>query len=339
MQPQQEPTNNTFDSRDKDASSAPSNGRSAIEAFLQSTSRQQSSHLTKTFDDSAHAKWWSLDIAQGLQPTDKKKSIFDVFVVPKASEAESTFDPAANSAYKEVLDAFFQGETLSRQIDSKYPISNNKKLEVRRWVRELRLSKVQVRLPELAKICKGGIAESDDTVAVKEQIKVELALQATAFRKQLDWDQQQHRYAMAILHELAQLSYQNHKTMAVLIIWEKMKEAGEMQQDTINTLLQASSSLAGGLLTKNHSNLLESTICQALNPRDISAKKSDPTFPENLASIHDLLYKPNQQSISIRMRRLLYIGDASGALGLVESGLVSLVIVSIVLSSGFVCDD
>jgi hypothetical protein len=332
-QPQQELTNKHFEIKNKDPSGVPSDGRSAIDAFLSSTASHQSSNLTKTSENIDMAKWRSLDIAQELEPHDKQKSIFDVFVVPKAPQAESTVDPAASSAFKDVLVAFFQGETLSRQIDSKYPMSNKSKEEVRRWIRELRSSKVQVRLPVLTKKCEEGISDNDP-VAIKEQILLELKLQASEFRKQLDWDQEQYKYAMAILHELAQLSFQNHKTLAVLIIWDKMKEAGEVRQDTINALLLASSSLAGGLLTKNRSNSLESTVCQALNPREMAAKNSDPTFPENLASIHDLLYEPNQQSISIRMRRFLYIGDAIGALGLVESGLVRIACISVVISCG-----
>jgi hypothetical protein len=65
------------------------------------------------------------------------------------------------------------------------------------------------------------------------------------------------------------------------------------------------------------------------NDRDganaIAEVKDDPIdFPTELAIFHDLLYKPTEKSVSLRVKRLVLNGDAAAAEKLLDSFPVSL---------------
>ena len=82
LPPRQEPTDNHSVSKDTSPYHSSSRRTSAIESFLLSTTTHQPSSNTAVTGEPPPPpprKWWSRNLTPQHEPTDKKKSIFDVF--------------------------------------------------------------------------------------------------------------------------------------------------------------------------------------------------------------------------------------------------------------------
>ncbi|CAB9509235.1 expressed unknown protein [Seminavis robusta] len=280
--------------------------------------------------------------AIGNSSSHSQKSIFDVFSLPQDSSIQrspTAFDAEAYDTFEALLEIYLQerdnqhNKNNDDSTSHNHQLSHDQKNEVLRWIR-LDEPQVKVDVPVLTTLCEDGRLPGDGEELEKKHLLQELEKRSSAFQKQLNWNSRQYNYALGILQELAVLSHTRYKVRAIAILWEKMKEAGDTTEETINACLQASSGISGGLLSKMRIGLQSSSpeniLFQALNGfgenenhnnNQEDENDTSATIPEQLATLHDFLYEPTQQSISIRTRRLLAMGDADAALELIESGM------------------
>jgi len=184
----------------------------------------------------------------------------------------------------------------------------------------------------MKQICEQGIESLEDATrqkrSLKEQAIMELEKQAQVFCKQLGWNKQQYTYATDTISKIADESRKTHKALPVVIIWEKMKEAGFLQQEIVSDCIKASTSFSGASLSRGRSILGgplsgKSRLYDILEGKNIHEKdnatesnKEDniASIPEQFAAANDMFFQPTEQSTLIRTKRLINLGYADEAL-------------------------
>ena len=292
----------------------------------------------ETMETAPSSPKWTSYLRSDGKTASPKKSIFDVFKVPDPApeRSEFAFDSNAYDDYVAILDNACNEDDESGGSS----LTVEMKADVEEWLR-LDEPKISVELPVFTQICEQGIEnmerETKGGKLLKEQARDELMKQAKVFKEKLGWNEQQFTYATFLIHEIAKLSCKNHKALPVIVIFEKMKEAGYVQKKTLLAqCLKASTSFSGGSLSRGRSILgsplsSQSRLYDILegkeSRKDFTAASDDgediANLPEQLASANDLFYEPTHHSTTIRTKRLISLGNADGALELIESSTVS----------------
>jgi len=154
----------------------------------------------------------------------------------------------------------------------------------------------------------------------------------------------------AALTALSRYCAKRNQIVPLMVGWEKIKEAGIMlSEEEASTFLYVfgnssalyssmllGSSRLGDLLLQNYgsspssrassvSEILDGSNCDKssswLLGNDSTASKEvkkETNIPAEVATYHDLLYKPTERSISIRVKALVSKGDAHGAQNLLD---------------------
>ena len=165
----------------------------------------------------------------------------------------------------------------------------------------------------------------------------QLMKQRELFSKKTGMSEEELEIAGRALDILTSHCAKNAKSVPLAIAWEKSKEAGIIpSNDTLNVYLYVtgtsgllSSALSGSLSVTGGRKKPSAVMTILGNDRDganaIAEVKDDPIdFPTELAIFHDLLYKPTEKSVSLRVKRLVSNGDAAAAEKLLDSFPVSL---------------
>jgi hypothetical protein len=165
----------------------------------------------------------------------------------------------------------------------------------------------------------------------------QLMKQKELFSKKTGMSEEELEIAGRALDILTSHCAKSAKSAPLAIAWEKSKEAGIIpSNDTLNVYLYVtgtsgllSSALSGSLSVTGGRKKPSAVMMILGNDRDganaIAEVKDDPIdFPTELAIFHDLLYKPTEKSVSLRVKRLVLNGDAAAAEKLLDSFPVSL---------------
>jgi len=289
--------------------------------------------------ENQHPKWRSVLPQSRHDGYLGKNSIFDVFKVPLPRKPDA-FDADALDSYMEILEECLGGmkrsDLVSGTAGKKLDFEMKKDVEF--WL-GLDTPRVEIRLPLLSSVCM-DFAESTNRNHLKRKLKFELLDQACNFRKELGWSACQYKYAVDALHDLAVLASKKRKALPFVIIWEKLKEAGSLKKRTIGSCLRDSASFSGGVLARNHNislTLHSGSRLHAILDREDSKGEEKAALPivnegfrnyyaanisEQLAAANDILFEPTKQTVGIRFRRLISLGDADGALRLTEANMV-----------------
>lgn len=163
----------------------------------------------------------------------------------------------------------------------------------------------------------------------------ELKVQNENFRNKLNFSKEQFDLVERAFKNLASYCAKNSRSAPLTIAWEKIKEAGIIpSNDTLNVCLYVtstvtsgvlSSALSGGLSSRGSKRQLSAVLSILGKDNDANKEVEDENileaidFPTELALFHDLLYKPTEKSVSLRVKRLVSLGDASGAEHLLDS--------------------
>lgn len=293
------------------------------------STRNSTQHATNATSSArpASQKWTSV-LGKDGSSSSTRKSIFDVFKVPEPAPQRSQFayDLDAHDEYIAILDGTRESVTK---------LTEDIRASVEKWLR-LDEPKIGTTLSVFTEFCEKGneaMVNQEKTkkglTQLKKKAEAELSNQATHFQKELGWNKQQYTYALHMLHEIADSSCNRHKALPVAVIFEKMKEIGTFEERTLARCLQASASFSGGSLSRGRS-ILGTPLSSKNRLYDIlEGKESRKEFndadedkanvPEQLASANDLFYKATHHSTTIRTKRLISLGNADGALKLVES--------------------
>ncbi len=184
-----------------------------------------------------------------------------------------------------------------------------------------------------------------------QQFLEQLQEQRQSFMEKSGFTNQQYDHAVRAFNILSSRCAKIGSTSSVSIAWEKMKEAGIIPaSDAMTSYLYVSGMMtASGLFrmppslenahltaaaattASNHlssvlnilgtANNLETT--RLPNKNDNETENNNPSgridLPTEIAVFHDLLFEPTEKSISLRVKRLVSQGNASGAEELLNS--------------------
>jgi hypothetical protein len=163
----------------------------------------------------------------------------------------------------------------------------------------------------------------------------QLMEQRDSFLKKSGLSKEQLELAGKVLDVLASQCARSGKSAPLSIAWEKSKEAGIIpSNDTLNVYLYVntsgllSSALSDSLSVTGKRKKLSAVMSILGNDRsedDATTEVENDTidFPTELALFHDLLYKPTEKSVSLRVKRLVTNKDAAAAEELLDSFPVS----------------
>mgnify|MGYP005840772307 CR=1 FL=1 len=319
--------------REKGGGSEFSNFASSSNLFGKKTYEKSAngSSQSKPAAESSRSRKWTSYLPKEDEDSLNEKSIFDVFKVPEPvpERNPNAFDLDAYNAFCSLLNEYFDAESKksSKLADE---LSHEMKQDVRRWIQKEEHQNL-INLPTLNQLFQDELIKNGTLINLlqaKSDAKKEIRKQSTNFRKHLAWSNNQYKYAVKVLRELSKLSAQQNKAHPVVVIWEKLKEAGYLTNTTIGHCLQACNSFSAISLSRNRRTFASSALNNRLSgllQHDSKGNVGDAeeetiaTVPEQLAITNDLLYEPTNQTISIQLRRSVSLGDAKGAFGFAEA--------------------
>ena len=289
--------------------------------------------------------------------TEKKehRSIFDAFPLRSKTVNPNAYEKRAFSQYHEAMKEILESDKFSRK-HTKRPIKREVLQPVTDWLlRDEQTPRLEY--GALKEAGKYGISmktlDSADSFQPhgknKKKFRKEVFIENTqankfysqlieqrnSFVKKSGLSKEQLEIAGRVLDVLASQCARSVKSAPLSIAWEKSKEAGIIpSNDTLNVYLYVNTS---GLLSSALSSSLSviggrkkmSAVMSILGndggKDDANTEDEDETidFPTELALFHDLLYKPTEKSVSLRVKRFVSNGDAAAAEELLDSFPVS----------------
>ncbi len=173
----------------------------------------------------------------------------------------------------------------------------------------------------------------------------EIQQQKDSFLELTKFDNVQYGLIQKAFFILASVCAKNSTNAPLSIAWEKIKESGLIPENqTLHAFLYVVGTVnAKGFLPSSLSRSFSrpagassmSAVMSILGGSDsasINKEKEegyDPTdYPTEMALFHDLLYTPTEKSVSLRVKKLVSIGDASSAQNLLDSLSVSFIVFS-----------
>ena len=283
------------------------------------------------------------------------KSIFDAFPLKSKSVNPNTYDKQAFTQYHEAMKQILESDKFSRK-HTKRPIRIEVLQPITNWL--LRDEQAPpIEYGALKEAGRYGVSmknfDSADSSQPKGKYRTkfrrevfvedtqanvfysQLMEQRDSFLKKSGLSKEQLELAGKVLDVLASQCARSGKSAPLSIAWEKSKEAGIIpSNDTLNVYLYVntsgllSSALSDSLSVTGKRKKLSAVMSILGNDRsedDATTEVENDTidFPTELALFHDLLYKPTEKSVSLRVKRLVTNKDAAAAEELLDSFPVS----------------
>lgn len=250
----------------------------------------------------------------------------------------NAFDRDAYQQYRQLLDKILSAESFS----SNCPMPLRRDLI--EWL-HTPTKIVDVRLPSLENARQNGLEvlqDDKDFQRRAELFKDELKEQQDRFKAQVGINQVQLYAAAGVLSRIGRRCAQRAWSLPLEVAWAKAKEAGlELPVDTLVNYLHVVSSYPGrssdGLIgnmlglsmfgdtpqTKSSATEIDANVNSNEN-HDGDEPETGSNIPPEIACYHDLLYKPSEKSISVRVKYLVSKGETALAEALLEQSAVSL---------------
>jgi hypothetical protein len=284
--------------------------------------------------------------------TGERRSIFDAFPIPDVdatvvnskNRSAQAYDFEAHQQYLQMMDALFEDDTKNKLTDIS-PI-------VMQWLRQDE-PLVVYHLPTLnhtvqdGKVHMGISSGSDrDNLAFRDEFEQQKLTVIKAWREKLGDEEQfndkkQHSRAESVLARIGRQCAKQAKALPLAIAWEKVKEAGVLfAQDSLNNYLHVSSTYGSARLRSSDSMAGGSggpmeSILSLLQPSsdaqdyqyggdDVPNGIGDDNASEEeeivevdvaaeVAACHDNLYPPSEQSLTVRVKAMVRMGNAKAA--------------------------
>lgn len=283
-------------------------------------------------------KWTSyLPLSSSAPSTDRslnqklenynERSIFDVFKIPLAPPPRSpqAFDLDSYNEFCELLEKSLKKVDANADmqfITAAANISKEKKDKVLDWIRA-----EECLVPTQLELLQSSLTESM-IVTCPAKFVSELKQQAQSFQNHMNLEDNQYNFAMQVLRRILTLCVDEHRALAIPVIWNKLKEAGNLDKTTIDLVLKGCTTFSASILSRNsnlpgsHDFLTHEAGTRELVDNIQQKKSVQVPVPEQVATAHDLLCDPTNQTISIRVRKLLNKRDSQGALDVIEKHMV-----------------
>lgn len=269
------------------------------------------------------------------------KSIFDVFAIPDEAQGLSSnpnaYDQEAYRQYREIIDEILSQPRFQR-AHTRRPFTEEFLGPIRSWLQAAEM-RVEHNLPLLQTSVKNGLNNSlskDGMDGLASSFSEELRDQRDVFLKQVPLNEKQYRQASIALLLVGKLCAKRARSLPLDVAWEKIKEAGMcFEQSALNTYLYACtvyvsrsnrgvfSSMAGGSILDMLGSAPPPDVEQTNDDCDDEEQEYVVDLPEEIATFHDLLYEPTEDSVTIRIKALVAKGNARGAEDLLNSFPVS----------------
>ena len=263
------------------------------------------------------------------------KSIFDAFPIPDTPLVTNpnAYDEESYRQYREIIDEVLSSDRF-RRVYTRRPYTDEFIEPIKSWL-EATEPQVKYNLPMLQTSVEQGYTSKLGHVEVKdtaESFRNELNAQREVFLKKVPLTAKQYQEASIALQQLGNFCAKRAKSLPLDIAWEKIKEAGfRLNTMALNSYLYSCtlyvSRRKGGLLSSLSGDSILDIISSApATARESVQEESDQEYhvnlPEEVATFHDLLYEPTEQSLTLRIKALVAKGNASGAEALLDSFVV-----------------
>jgi hypothetical protein len=267
------------------------------------------------------------------------RSIFDAFPVPDAPPPvnPNAYDEDAYRQYRDLIDDVVNDKRFSR-LHTRKPLTEEFLEPIRSWL-QADETEVEYSLPLLQSSVKEGLSSKltdDELQTLAASFRKELDNQRELFLKTNQWSEKQYEQAKLALVLLGNLCAKRARSLPLDVAWEKVKEAGMiMDGSAVDNYLYSCTvysgrQKAGPLAPSSGESVLDmlsatSTTTES-KPTEEEQKVEDEEYivevPEEVATFHDLIYEPTEQSVTIRIKALVAKGDAHGAEALLNKFLV-----------------
>ena len=271
--------------------------------------------------------------------TAPRDGLFDVFQIPEPPtpvaprvRGPNSFPEESVNQYWEVLENVLSQPKAQRKNTMK-PVSDEVAMPAFNWLRSEEPA-VEIDLPTFSRALNDGIktlpggSDSDGHRAFAE----ELSRQRERFCQKMGFTDQQVQLAEGALYQVSNLCAKFAKGLPMDVIWHKVKESGIVSQNHLHNMLYVSGTFSAASLSarnkrqSKYGHLTGTTsILDALDPlpEEVKAGVAESRINfvdmvDEIAIYHDLLYKPTEQSINVRVKLLVAQGKASEAENLLD---------------------
>jgi hypothetical protein len=237
-----------------------------------------------------------------LKPRERPKSLFESFGIQEPTTEiliSDVFKSDSYQRYSEILDSIIQDDT--RFLRPKSILETPVKLEpIRNWLKS-REPTVLCHVPSLDFTVDRDSSQIPGNLALTNEILNQRRL----FMEHNAFSQEEYKIALRGLAHVANVCAKQMEGKPTELIWRKMKEAGYFDQKLLHTLLYLSANFS----STSQRNLIGPSILDALEPKRAESTANERTvlagLVDEIAAFHDLLYKPTEQTINIKVRLLV----------------------------------
>jgi len=253
------------------------------------------------------------------------QSIFDAFPIPDAPLANdpNAYDNESYRQYRDLIDEVLDDDKYQRQ-HTRRPFTDEFIAPIKAWLQAAE-PKVKYNLPLLQASVEQGLNFND----VSKEFRNELNIQRQVFLETIPLNEKQYTQASIALHLIGNMCAKRARSLPLDVAWEKMKEAGMcFDKVALNSYLYSCTVYVGRRKSGPYTSGSGDSILDMLGsaPSRTSAPKladdKDEEYvvnlPEEVATFHDLLYEPSEESVTIRIKALVAKGNASGAEALLD---------------------
>jgi hypothetical protein len=261
-----------------------------------------------------------------------KSSIFDMLPRPEKPTSPNAYEEEAYEQYSDMLERVLENPKFQKK-HRKRPLKDDEIRTVIEWLKSDE-PVVRCNLPFLESALKGEITEDQDVKAA-EIFRGELTAQKTTLMEHYGWTPQQHNAAVGGLVSIGNMCASIATAPPLEVAWQKLKEAGyKMDKETLINYLYVASTFS--VRSTSSLSIKGGSILDFLNGTDDGGQENNETEKESedaetivvdsaseIATCHDFLFDPSEQSTSIRVRMLVAQGKPKEAERLLDTNSVS----------------
>jgi hypothetical protein len=266
------------------------------------------------------------------------RSIFDAFPIPDSPLVtdSNAFDTESYQQYRDMIDKILDDDQYQRKR-TKRPFKEEFLSPIREWLQapERRVEYMS-RLPLFQASTEYGLDSRLNNAERKGRttsFRDELAAQREAFLKKVPLSDKQYEQATVALKVIGMRCAKQARSLPLEVAWEKVKEAGIcFDKSALNSFLYSCSLYVTRRKTDGlFSSFTGYSVLDMLGSGPSHTAKTKckvenndkdeymVNLPEEVATFHDLLYEPTEESATIRIKALVATGKAGEAEALLNS--------------------
>jgi hypothetical protein len=279
-------------------------------------------------------------LASALASIQREKAEFDqIFGAPLIDDMVSSLGKAPRDPNAYDNESYQQYRSLLDEVLAATSFVANYPEQMRRPVIEwlhTRTKTVEVRLPSLENALEHGLDTFQDEVDFNNRATLfqnELKVQRDLFSDQTGIDEIQLNTITGVMAHIGRFCAKRARSLPLEVAWAKCKEAGlEIPMKMLVNYLHVVSSYPGRANNSLLTNMQSLSMFDSKQHENHTSKEADSDTTTDdavndiraeIAFFHDLLYKPSEKSLTVRVRFLVSQGKTAEAEALLEESKVS----------------